>query len=83
MGPIRLAMLLGMAGMFFLIGCAETSSGRGVKSRIFSGALLETKTSEGRERRVRVTDLEPWQRWHRNPIKGDGDNLIVKAELTF
>lgn len=83
MGTFRLAMLLGMAGILFLAGCAETSSKSLVKSQIFSGALLESKSPDGREKRVRVTDLETWRRWHRNPIKGDGDNLIVKAELTF
>jgi hypothetical protein len=75
---------LAMAGFFLcLTGCAETFSGGLLNSRLLSGSLVETKTSNGQTRRLSITDLESWQHWHRNPIKGSGDNLIVKAEATF
>ena len=83
MGTGRFALVLGMAGLLFLAGCAETSSGGLFKSRVFSGDLMESKAADGHVKRLRVTDLESWRRWHRNPTKGDGDNLIVKAEMTF
>lgn len=83
MGTRSLAMALGVAGLLCLAGCAETSSGSSLKSRVFSGALVETRTSEGQVRRLSVTDLASWRQWHHNPTKGDGDNIVVKAELTF
>ncbi|MBW1991695.1 MAG: hypothetical protein JRI59_06200 [Deltaproteobacteria bacterium] len=79
----RIVACLAMAGLLGLAGCAATSSGDSCKSRLFFGALLETKTPDGQMQRVYVTDLASWRHWHRNPIKGDGDNLIVKAEVTF
>ena len=66
-----------------LAGCAETFSGSGRNSNVLSGALMETKSPDGKITRLSVTDLESWQHWHRNPVKGSGDNLIIKAEITF
>ncbi len=84
MGTSRKVAMLGMAGLLLILtGCAETFSGGLLNSRLLSGALVETKTSDGHTQRLSITDLESWERWHRNPIKGEGDNLIVKAEATF
>ena len=83
MGTGRLMVFLGMAGLLFLAGCAETFTGGGRNSPVLSGALMETKSPDGNMKRLSVTELAPWQHWHRNPIKGSGDNLIIKAEITF
>jgi hypothetical protein len=66
-----------------LAGCAETFSGGFLNSQMFSGNLMETKTPDGQIKRLSVTDIESWQGWHHNPIKGNGDTIIVKAQATF
>ena len=84
MGTSRLWAALAVAMLALgLMGCAETFSGGLLNSQVFSGSLMETKTPDGQIKRLSVTDLESWQRWHHNPIKGNGDNIIVKAEATF
>jgi hypothetical protein len=44
---------------------------------------MENQSPDGQVQRLRITNLESWRLWHRNPIKGSGDNVIMKAELTF
>jgi hypothetical protein len=83
MGTGRFMVFLGMAGLLLLAGCAETFTGGGRSSPVLSGALMETKSPEGKITRLSVTELASWQHWHRNPVKGSGDNLIIKAEITF
>jgi|UniRef100_A0A7C3WPY5 hypothetical protein len=77
MGALRTLTRLAMAGLFLsLTGCAGSS-------RLLSGALMENQSPDGQVQRLRITNLESWRLWHRNPIKGSGDNVIMKAELTF
>jgi hypothetical protein len=85
MGTIRVLATALATAVFLLglVGCAETFPGGMLNSRMFSGDLMEKKGSDGQIKRLSVTDLESWQRWHHNPIKGNGDNVIVKAEVTF
>lgn len=80
----RLLALLAMAVFVLgLLGCAETFSGGLLNSRLFSGALAESKDTYGRTQRLSVEGLESWHYWQKNTHKGDGTNLIVKAQATF
>jgi hypothetical protein len=84
MGTCRLWSALAVVVFFLgLVGCAETFSGGLFNSRMLSGALMENKDIDGRTQRLSVEGIESWQRWHQNTHKGDGANLIVKAEATF
>ncbi len=83
MGKHLRAALLALVGVLLILGgCADTFS-EGLNSRLLSGALVETKGSDGQVQRLSVNSLEPWDRWQHNPIKGDGDSCILKAEATF
>jgi hypothetical protein len=84
MGTCRLWAGLAVALFILgLIGCAETLSGVSFNSRMFSGALVENKDIDGKTQRLNIEGLESWQRWHPNTHKGDGANVIVKAQATF
>lgn len=80
MGAWRTLAAMAAVGLLLgLMGCAGTFS----QSRLLSGTLMENQTSEGQVQRLRVTHLESWRSWHRNPIKGSGDNVLLKAERSF
>lgn len=80
MGAWRTLAAMAVAGLLLgLMGCAGTFS----KSRLLSGTLMENQTSEGQVQRLRITQLDSWRLWNRNPIKGSGDNVVLKAERSF
>jgi hypothetical protein len=84
MGSSRTMVLVALAGLFFcLAGCAENSSGSLFNSKMLSGDLVENKSNGGQIQRLRVGGLESWQRWNANSIRGDDDNVVLKAEATF
>ena len=84
MGTSRFLAAVAVASLVLgLLGCAEMFSGGPLNSRMLSGNLMETKTPDGQIKRLSVTDLESWRSWHPNPIKGNGDSIILKAQATF
>lgn len=78
-----LAALAGVAVVLGLPGCAETLSKGWLNTRMVSGSLAEQQDSGGQRQRLSVEGLESWQLWHQNTHKGDGANVMVKAQTTF
>jgi len=71
--------------MLFLLlaGCAGPAPQSASHGSLLTGHLLETTTPSGRVLKLLAQELEGWEHYDRNPVKGNGDACILKAEARF
>lgn len=64
-------------------GCSGGSVIHYASQNLLSGNIYETTTGNGQVLRVNAQEVEGWQRYDRNPRKGDGESCALKAEIKF
>ncbi len=64
-------------------GCSGQSSVSSTSHSLLEGNLYQKTTANGQVLCITARNLEGWDRYDRNPRKGNGDSCVFKAEVKF